>query len=104
METPMHKQHFATHYAQARQLFLGAAERAGASVHSLILPSLRGAHGEQLAMDAALLGPPGADAMLVVSSGLHGVEGLCGSRSNGPIAVFRPKPGTERLDVASHRL
>jgi predicted deacylase len=44
-----------------------------------VLPDLRGVDDEALAMDVALLGPPDAGAMLVLTSATHGIEGYCGS-------------------------
>ena len=40
---------------------------------------LQGADGEELALDAARVGPAQAKKLLIVSSGCHGVEGYCGS-------------------------
>jgi Protein of unknown function (DUF2817) len=40
---------------------------------------LPGRDGEELAMDVALLGAPGATKLLLISSACHGVEGFCGS-------------------------
>jgi hypothetical protein len=39
----------------------------------------RGPHGEELAVDLAYLGPEAPARLLVVSSGIHGVEGFAGS-------------------------
>ena len=70
--------HFSQTYAQARTQFLSAAEAVGLHVQSHLHP-LRGRDGEALAMDVALLGNKDAEAMLIVSSACHGVEGFCGS-------------------------
>ncbi len=70
---------FSRHYEQARARFLEAAASRGAAVESALLEGLRGARGEPLAMDTALLGAPGAPKLLVVSSGTHGPEGFAGS-------------------------
>ena len=67
---------FAHTYAEARTKFLAAA--AGARVESHPEP-LRGLELEALAMDVARVGADDADALLVISSGCHGVEGFCGS-------------------------
>ena len=67
---------FAQTYAEARTKFLAAA--AGARVESHPEP-LRGLELETLAMDIARVGADDADALLVISSGCHGVEGYCGS-------------------------
>jgi hypothetical protein len=65
-------------YAVARAAFLDAAITAGASVRSFKHP-LRGPDDEELALDTAWLGPVDAERLLVISSGLHGVEGFAGS-------------------------
>ncbi len=69
---------FAHNYAEARTKFLAAAAAAGAQVQSHPEP-LRGIELETLAMDVARIGAADADAVLLVSSGCHGVEGYCGS-------------------------
>lgn len=69
---------FSPDYAQARQKFLQAASQRGLAVDSHVLP-LAGAQGEALATDAVLDGPADASKLLVVISGVHGVEGFCGS-------------------------
>ena len=69
---------FAPTYALARQKFLQAAAAAGAAVESRPHP-VRGLEGEELAMDVAVDGDPGATRLLVLSSACHGVEGFCGS-------------------------
>jgi hypothetical protein len=69
---------FAQTYADARAGFLAAAEGRGLVVQSHIHPLL-GMHGEPLAMDVLRDGPADAEAVLLVSSACHGVEGFCGS-------------------------
>lgn len=71
--------HFSTRYAEARAKFLAAAGRQGLAVQSHVHPSQRGAEGEELAMDVVRLGPAQAKSLLVVTSGMHGAEGFCGS-------------------------
>ena len=70
--------YFAAEYAEARAGFLAAAAARGLPVETILNP-LKGARGEDLAMDAALLGSANAPALLIVTSGTHGVEGFCGS-------------------------
>ena len=70
--------HFSQTYAQARQRFLDAAAAAGLEVASHTHP-LKGHEGEDLALDVALDGPADAEAVLIISSACHGVEGYCGS-------------------------
>ena len=71
--------HFGATYADARRRFLGAATARGARIDSRVHPDACGVEGEALAMDAALLGPADAPAMVVITSGTHGAEGFCGS-------------------------
>jgi hypothetical protein len=67
---------FAHTYAEARTKFLAAA--VGTHLESHPEP-LRGVELEALAMDVARIGADDADALLIISSGCHGVEGYCGS-------------------------
>jgi Protein of unknown function (DUF2817) len=69
---------FALTYAQARSDFLFAARAAGAALHCDVHP-LKGVAGEELAVDVAVLGDAAAPLRLLLSSGVHGVEGFCGS-------------------------
>ncbi|MBR0848664.1 M14 family metallopeptidase [Bradyrhizobium diazoefficiens] len=69
---------FSPTYAIAREKFLGAAGDRGLAVDSHVL-DLPSAEGETLAMDVVLDGPADASKMLIVLSGVHGVEGFCGS-------------------------
>ena len=69
---------FSQSYAEARQKFLQACANAHLEVESRVHP-LPGRDGEELALDVALVGSPTAANLLVVSSGVHGVEGFCGS-------------------------
>ena len=71
-------QAFASRYAEARRLFLEGAAQASLPIESHPHP-LPGRDGEALAMDVARDGPPDAQALLIVSSGCHGLEGFCGS-------------------------
>src|SRR5262245_36885435 len=87
---------FAQTYAEARDLFLRSAADAGLTVQSHPHPR-RGRDGEALAMDVARLGPPDAEALLVLSSACHGVEGFCGSGAQ--VALLRD----ERFRAAALR-
>ncbi len=69
---------FAQCYAEAREKFLAAAAGAGIDAVAHTHPLL-GRDGETLAMDVARFGPTEARALLIISSGCHGVEGFCGS-------------------------
>jgi hypothetical protein len=69
---------FAQSYAEARQKFLQAAQRAGLTVSSHQHPR-RGRDDELLATDVARMGPADAKSLLVLTSACHGAEGFCGS-------------------------
>lgn len=73
-----HAHYFSSGYAEARQRFLRAAERANARVESHVL-EVRGPTGEELAMDVARLGASAPARLVAVSAGLHGVEAFVGS-------------------------
>ena len=70
---------FSQSYAEARKKFFSAAGARGAQISQRVHPSERGAEGEELAMDLALLGNPRAPTLLLLTSATHGVEGFCGS-------------------------
>lgn len=70
---------FAASYLEARAKFREAAESRGLAIVAHVHPQAVGAQGEELAIDFSLLGDPAARAMLVLLSGVHGVEGFCGS-------------------------
>jgi len=71
-------QFFSRSYAEARQAFLSAANRAGAAVESFQNPYSMKAN-VPLLTDVATLGPVDAKNALVLISGTHGVEGFAGS-------------------------
>ena len=71
---------FAPDYAQAREKFQAAAEARSLPVERHEHPTARGAQGETLSVDVAVLGDAAsATTMLLLTSGMHGVEGFCGS-------------------------
>ena len=70
--------YFSSTYEQARNKFLQSAKAAGASIESYPHP-LTGPDGRALYIDLAYLGPENVDAVLVLGSGTHGVEGFAGS-------------------------
>jgi Protein of unknown function (DUF2817) len=80
---PAVSQHFSPTYQEAREKFLKTVNTLTASAPvrptSPPHPTHRGKGGEELATDVALIGDPAAKHLLVVSSGMHGVEGYCGS-------------------------
>ncbi len=77
---------FSDTYAQARAKFFAAADAAGLDVHEHPHPML-GREGEPLAMDVARDGAAGAERLLIISSGCHGIEGFAGSGAQ--IALLR---------------
>src|SRR6188472_2882491 len=70
---------FAPTYAEARRRFVAAAQARSLAVERHVHPQVRGARGEDLSIDVALLGDPHAPALLVITSAMHGVEGFGGS-------------------------
>jgi hypothetical protein len=73
------RDYFSQTYAQARQKFLLAASNANARPAHKLMEGLRGADGDELAIDIVRLGPNDPDSMLALISGVHGVEGFAGS-------------------------
>ncbi|RRH92286.1 DUF2817 domain-containing protein [Variovorax beijingensis] len=90
--------HFSGTYAEARAKFLDAAAMRGAAIESFVLPTHRGALGEELATDAALIGTRDAKKLLLVTSGTHGPEGFCGSGAQ--LATLRDADLLGRLEQA----
>ncbi|MFZ5722930.1 MAG: M14 family metallopeptidase [Pseudomonadota bacterium] len=82
---------FADSYATARARFSVLARRAGAvrDTHAHPLP---GPEGELLATDTAWIGPADAARVLVLQSGLHGVEGFAGSAMQCDALLQFPAP------------
>ena len=69
---------FSVNYQQARQKFITAARIAGAELDSFE-NSCSGVGGAGLFTDVASIGRAGAENVLVLMSGTHGVEGFAGS-------------------------
>jgi hypothetical protein len=92
---------FSTDYFAARSRFLQAAAHAHAEVESIAVAP-KGPGGEPLSIDVACLGAPEfARAAVVVTSGLHGVEGFLGSALQSRLLEDRAKPS---LPPACRRL
>ena len=70
---------FASTYGEARGKFAAAATERRAERESHVHPKATGAEGEALAIDVAQLGDADSASLLVLLSGMHGVEGFCGS-------------------------
>ena len=88
--------HFSRSYEEARARFLAAAAHPGAVAESHLLPHVQGARGETLTLDAALIGgSPGHRPLLIVSSGTHGLDGICGSGCQ--VALLHDRELLDRL-------
>jgi hypothetical protein len=73
-----HARAFSQNYQEARSRFREAAQAVG--THSAQFPIVaRGPADEELTLDLAMIGPPRPQRAVVISSGLHGVEGFFGS-------------------------
>ena len=70
---------FGTTYAEARAKFMRAAQARGLAVERHMHPHAVGAEGEALSIDVAQWGSADATSLLVLLSGMHGVEGFAGS-------------------------
>lgn len=70
--------YFSPDYSIARERFRAAARRAGAKLHALPLTAA-GPGGEALTIDIGWLGAVDARAVLLHTSGVHGVEAFAGS-------------------------
>ena len=69
---------FSPDYQSARAKFRDAAGGAGAAIEAIAHPE-RGPEGGELFTDVCWIGPRDAEAVLVMISATHGVEGFCGS-------------------------
>ena len=69
---------FREDYASARDLFIRACRASGAEPRTWAHP-IPGPDGLALSTESAYWGDPGAAKLLVLISGVHGVETLCGS-------------------------
>lgn len=73
-----HADAFSPDYTAARTRFVRAAMERGAALSSHPLTATAPS-GDALSIDVAALGPMAASTVVIVSSGLHGVEGFFGS-------------------------
>ena len=94
--------HFSQTYSEARHKFLDALAAHKVAAEHHVHPAARGPDGEVLAMDGGLLGPPGAERLLILTSGTHGVEGYCGSGAQ--IALLRDADFMSRLSSSGTSL
>ncbi|MFT5582815.1 MAG: hypothetical protein ACI9VR_000391 [Cognaticolwellia sp.] len=70
--------HYLDHYDDARADFLQKGKNLAAKQWALPLAAT-GPDGLELSIDIAWIGPPQATRALIHCSGLHGIEGVCGS-------------------------
>ena len=90
---------FSEDYASARQRFVAAAQSAGAALTSYPCPAL-GPGGAELHMDAAWLGDADAASVMIVTSGVHGIEGFAGSAIQiDTLRRLTPPAGTAILNL-----
>jgi hypothetical protein len=90
---------FPVDYFEARERFRSAVEQADGAWESVPVQP-RGPLGEELTIDIARLGPETARRLLVLSSGLHGVEGFFGSAAQLHWLTHSPRQRQLPKDVA----
>jgi hypothetical protein len=93
---------FSKSYAESRGKFLQAATSLKLKAESHVLSTFYGAMGEELATDVIHYGRKESKSLLILSSGVHGVEGLCGSGCQ--IAALQDADLLDRIDRARARL
>jgi hypothetical protein len=89
---------FAADYADARRRFVAATTALDIPGEHHVHPTARGADGEDLSVDTGLLGDPDAPALLLLTSGMHGVEGFCGSGCQ--VAMLRDEAIAAAVDAS----
>jgi Protein of unknown function (DUF2817) len=94
---------FPADYADGRARFRAAAERIGWRLEAHPIPGT-GPNGEELTIDAAISPHSTAERVLVVSSGLHGVEGPVGSAVQIEAMRLSARPPAETRYVFIHAL
>lgn len=90
---------FSGSYAEARDKFLMLCGHSSALRQTYVLPEWRGRQGELLAMDVGWFGPVDARAVILITSGTHGVEGFAGSACQIDLAQ-RLRLETPSADIA----
>lgn len=78
---------FVESYQEARSAFRAAMTTLGGRLESAVIPG-RGAQGEELTIDWAVIGPAGASHSLLSISGVHGAEGHAGSAAQRAFAAI----------------
>jgi hypothetical protein len=86
--------YFSPDYATARERFRAAARGIGARLQAIPTGEV-GPEGQELTIDVAALGDERPGRLVVVSSGLHGVEGFLGSAIQ--LAALEEGPGDPGL-------
>ncbi len=71
--------HFSHSYSEARDKFRAAVAHAKVPIEHFVHPTERAPDGSELATDVALFGPEDAGNLLILLSGVHGIEGYAGS-------------------------
>ena len=71
--------HFSTTYQEARDKFRDAVRHARVPLETFVHPVARAPDGTELSTDVAYFGSPDAPNLLVIVSGVHGLEGFTGS-------------------------
>jgi hypothetical protein len=95
---PSTAEFFGTTYDDARNKFRAGAKAHGARSDAHVLEGHKGAQGEALSIDTALLGPANAPHLLVMTSATHGPEGFCGSGSQ--VSLLHDIELRSRLEAA----
>src|SRR3546814_12637107 len=91
-------------YADSRAAFLEAARDRSATLSEHILSGAKGALGETLAMDVAVVGDARAPKALLIVSGEHGLEGAPGSAAQRAVLQQLPAPPADMKIVLVHAL
>ena len=71
--------YFSPDYQQARAWFVKAAQKAGAEIEYHACPITKSLGGEEIGIDVATFNIEEAHTIIVITSGVHGVEGFAGS-------------------------
>ena len=85
-------------YVECRARFRRAATAAGARTDSHVVAAV-GPAGETLSVDVAVTGSDEASRVLLVLSGVHGVEGFAGSAIQCELLEREPPPGVTVVNV-----
>ena len=94
---------FSSDYLESRRRFRELAGAAGAEQEALSL-GLRAPDGSDLTIDMAWFGPRDAERIVVVSSGIHGVEGFMGGAAQLSLLATLPERADEVALVFLHAL